>query len=147
MTCTALPDGYELDDDPSRIDVEAAHAYLGGQSYWAKGRDFEVTAQVIAEATRVVGLYAPNGAMVGFARTLSDRHTFAYLSDVYVLEEHRGQGHGTALVRTMIEGSDYPNVRWLLGTADAHDLYRKFGFGTPTERIMERRRAAGDPEP
>lgn len=145
MTITRLADGYELDDDPARVDVDAAHAYLGGESYWAKGRPFDVTAAVIRGAQRVVGLYAPDGAMVGFARVTSDHHTIAYLGDVYVLEAHRGRGLGVELVRTVIEGSDFPHVRWLLGTLDAHTLYEKVGFGPPSERIMERRRAAGDP--
>lgn len=144
MTVTSLPDGYELDDDPARVDVDAAHAYLSGESYWAKGRERAVMDDLVREATRVVGLYAPDGAMVGFARAVSDRHTFAYLADVYVLEAHRGRGLGVELVRKMIEESDYPHVRWTLGTLDAHGLYRKLGFGPPTDRIMERRRR--DPE-
>ena len=137
-------DGYELDDDPARIDVSAAHAYLGGDSYWAKGRPFEVTGQLVREATRVVGLYDSTGAMVGFARAVSDRHTFAYLADVYVLEAHRGRGLGVELVRTIVEQSAFPHVRWMLGTLDAHDLYRKVDFGEPSERIMERRRSDPD---
>lgn len=145
MTIRALADGYELDDDPTRIDVDAAHAYLSGESYWAKGRERAVMDDLVREATRVVGLYDPDGAMVGFARAIADRHTFAYLADVYVLDAHRGRGLGVELVREMVEGSDYPHIRWMLGTLDAHGLYRKVGFGEPSERIMERRRAAGDP--
>lgn len=148
MTVTSLADGYVLDDDPARVDVAAAHAYLGGEAYWSKGRAFEVTEAVIRAATRVVGLYAPDGAMVGFARAQSDGHTFAYLGDVYVLEAHRGRGLGVELVRTMIEGSSFWHVRWLLGTLDAHALYEKFDFGAPSERIMERGRrdpATGEP--
>ncbi len=148
MTITSLPDGYELDDDPARVDVDAAHAYLGGESYWAKGRAFEVTEAVVRGAARVVGLYAPDGSMVGFARATSDFHTFAYLGDVYVLEAHRGRGLGVELVRTMIDGSSFWHVRWLRGTLDAHSLYEKLDFGPPSERIMERRRrdpATGQP--
>jgi GNAT superfamily N-acetyltransferase len=140
MTITSLADGYELDDDLARVDIEAAHAYLGGESYWAKGRAFEVTEAVIRGAGRIVGLYAPDGAMVGFARATTDFHTFAYLGDVYVLEAHRGRGLGVELVRHMIEGSSFPHVRWLLGTLDAHTLYEKLDFGPPSGRIMERRR-------
>jgi GNAT superfamily N-acetyltransferase len=145
MTTRALPDGYELDDDPARVDVDAAFAYLSGESYWAQGRERHVMDALVREATRVVGLYDPAGAMIGFARAVADRHTFAYLADVYVLEVHRGRGLGVELVTEMIEGSEYPHIRWMLGTLDAHDLYRKVGFGDPSERIMERRRAAGDP--
>ena len=140
MTRRALDDGYELDDDPARIDVDAATTYLGGESYWARGRSREVMERLVREATRVVGLYAPDGSMIGFARAVSDRHTFAYLADVYVLDGHRGRQFGVELVRGMIEHSEYPHVRWMLGTLDAHDLYRKFGFTEPSERIMERPR-------
>lgn len=145
MTIRALAGGYELDDDPARIDVDAAFAYLSGESYWAKGRERSVMDDLVREATRVVGLYDPSGAMVGFARAIGDRHTFAYLADVYVLDAHRGRGLGVELVREMVEASDFPHIRWMLGTLDAHGLYRKVGFGEPSERIMERRRAAGDP--
>jgi GNAT superfamily N-acetyltransferase len=136
----ALDDGYELDDDPARIDVDAATAYLGGESYWARGRSRETMEQLVREATRVVGLYAPDGSMIGFARAVSDRHTFAYMADVYVLDGHRGRNFGVEIVRELIEHSDYPHVRWMLGTLDAHELYRKFGFTEPSERIMERPR-------
>lgn len=145
MTIRALPGGYELDDDPERIDVDAAFAYLSGESYWAKGRERAVMEDLVREATRVVGLYDSTGAMIGFARALADRHTFAYLADVYVLDAHRGSGLGVELVREMVEGSGFPHIRWMLGTLDAHGLYRKVGFGEPSERIMERRRTAGDP--
>lgn len=140
MTRRTLAGGYELDDDPARVDAGVVHAYLSGESYWARGRERSVSDELVAQATRVVGLYAPDGAMAGFSRTVSDRHTFAYLGDVFVLEAHRGDGRGTELVRETIEESDFPHVRWLLGTVDAHDLYRKFGFGAPSERIMERQR-------
>lgn len=140
MTIRALEGSYELDDDPARVDVDAATAYLGGESYWAKGRSRETMEQLVREATRVVGAYAPGGAMVGFARAVSDRHTFAYLADVYVLDAHRGRGLGVELVREIVEHSAFPGVRWMLGTLDAHDLYRKFGFREPSARIMERPR-------
>ncbi len=145
MTIRSLPGGYELDDGPERIDVDAAFAYLSGESYWAQGRERAVMEDLVRDATRVVGLYDSTGAMIGFARAIGDRHTFAYLADVYVLDAHRGRGLGVELVREMVEASDFPHIRWMLGTLDAHGLYRKVGFGEPSERIMERRRAAGDP--
>ena len=88
------------------------------------------------QATRVVGLYH-QGAQVGFCRAVSDGVSFAYLADVYVLPDHRGRGLGEELVREMVEGSGW-NVRWLLHTGDAHALYRRFGFGDPSPRVMER---------
>ncbi|MCB0877519.1 MAG: GNAT family N-acetyltransferase [Thermoleophilia bacterium] len=140
MTARRLDDGYELDDDPVRVNVDVVHDYLSGESYWARGRSRAVTDQLVGSATRVVGLYAADGALVGFARAVSDHHSFAYLADVFVLEPHRGRGLGVELVREMVEGASFSWVRWMLGTLDAHDVYRKVGFGEPSDRIMERRR-------
>ena len=133
----ALADGYELDDDPDRIDVPAVHAYLSRESYWAKGRTEEQVRRLVLEATRVLGLYH-RGRQVGFCRAVSDRLTVAYLADVYVLTEHRGGGRGMELVGEMVDGSDFGSVKWLLHTADAHGLYERFGFATPGPRTMER---------
>jgi len=132
-----LGDGYELDDDPARIDRDAVHAYLGGESYWAKGRPREVQDALIDGAARVVGLYH-GGEQVGFTRTLSDGHAQSYLADVYVLEEHRGRGLGVELVRFSVDTGPLADTKWFLHTADAHDLYRRFGFTEPSERVLER---------
>jgi len=99
----SLDDGYELDDDPDRIDREAVHAYLGGVSYWAFGRSREIMDELIVTAARVVGLYAPTGELVGFGRVVSDNRTVSYLADVYVLDEARGRGFGFELVRFAVE--------------------------------------------
>jgi GNAT superfamily N-acetyltransferase len=131
-----LGDGYELDDDPARIDREAAHAFLT-ESYWAKGRSRETQDALIDGAARVVGLYH-EGAQVGFTRTISDGHTQSYLADVYVLDEHRGRGLGVELVRFSVDEGPFARTKWFLHTADAHDLYRKFGFEKPGERALER---------
>ena len=76
----ALPGGYELDDDPARIDIDAVHDYLANRSYWAEGRPRETVERLVGEATRVVGLYA-EGRQVGFARAFSDGVALAYLAD------------------------------------------------------------------
>jgi GNAT superfamily N-acetyltransferase len=133
----ALPGGVEIDDDPGRIDVAAVHRYLAGESYWASGRSFETVERLVREASRVVGLYH-DGALVGFARAVSDGVAVAYLADVYVLPGYRGQGLGEELVREIVEHGELANVRWLLHTRDAHALYAKVGFGRPSERLMER---------
>ena len=133
-----LGDGYELDDDPGRIDREAVHRYLSGESYWAKGRPRDVQDALIDGAARVVGLYH-EGQLVGFTRTLSDRHTQSYLADVYVLDEHRGRGLGVELVRFSVDEGPLVETKWFLHTRDAHELYRKLGFGEPSERVLERR--------
>jgi GNAT superfamily N-acetyltransferase len=135
---STLSDGYELDDDPNRIDREAVHLYLSGESYWAAGRAREVMDELIATAARVVGLYAADGRQVGFARVVSDGHTVSYLADVYVLEEARGRGFGLELVRSAVDEAPIANTKLILHTRDMHRLYAKLGFGAPDERLMER---------
>jgi GNAT superfamily N-acetyltransferase len=133
----ALENGYELDDDPARLDREAIHAYLGGISYWAKGRSRERQDELIDASAHVVGLYK-DGTQIGFARAVDcDAAGFVYLADVYVLDEHRGRGLGVELVREIVEHGPFAQRRWVLHTRDAHELYRKFGFG-PNVRLMER---------
>jgi GNAT superfamily N-acetyltransferase len=131
-----LGNGYELDDDPARIDRRAVHAYLT-LSYWAEGRSRATQDALIDGAARVVGLYC-EGAQVGFSRTLSDGHSQSYLADVYVLEDHRGRGLGVELVRFSVDEGPLADTKWLLHTRDAHDLYRKVGFSEPSERVLER---------
>jgi GNAT superfamily N-acetyltransferase len=133
-----LPGGYELDDDRRRIDVDAVHAYIGGESYWAKGRTREKMEAALEGSARVIGLYAPDGSQAGFARVISDSTTYAYLADVYVLEEHRGRGFGLELIRETLEGDPWSHISWHLRTRDAHALYEKFGFKPTTERSLER---------
>jgi GNAT superfamily N-acetyltransferase len=132
-----LADGYELDDDPGRVDRAAVHDYLSRESYWAAGRPRAVMDELIVTAARVVGLYHA-GRQVGFARVVSDGHTQSYLADVFVLPVHRGRGHGEALVRFAVDEGPLAHTKWLLHTADAHDLYRKLGFHGPGDRVMER---------
>jgi GNAT superfamily N-acetyltransferase len=133
-----LEGGYELDDDRGRIDAGVVHAYLSEQSYWAKGRPRLEVDRLIAGATRVVGLYAPDGEQVGFCRVVSDGAVFAYLADVFVLEPHRGRGLGMELVREAVDGGPHSQLRWLLGTEDAEGFYAKLGFG-PVSGIMRER--------
>jgi GNAT superfamily N-acetyltransferase len=132
-----LGGGYVLDDDAGRIDVDAVHDYLANQSYWAQDRPRETVERLVRDATRVVGVYR-DGTQVGFARAFSDGVACAYLADVYVLPEHRGRGLGFELVRELVENGPLAGVKWLLHTSDAQGLYRRFGFGAPSERLMER---------
>jgi GNAT superfamily N-acetyltransferase len=131
-----LPGGYELDDDPERVDVDAVHAYVT-RSYWAKGRSREKMEAALAGSARVIGVYR-GGDQVGFARVISDATTYAYLADVFVLEEHRGKGLGVELVREAVDSEPWSGFSWHLRTSDAHELYKKFGFGPPSERSLER---------
>jgi GNAT superfamily N-acetyltransferase len=127
----------EFDDDKSRIDIEAIHAFLSTQAKWAIGRQLKTQQRLVDEASRVVGLY-DGPRQIGFCRAVSDGVSFAYLADVYVLREYRGRGLGAQLVRYMIEDGRYENCRWLLHTPDMHRLYRKVGFTRPSQRVMER---------
>ena len=155
-----LADGYELDDDPDRVDIDAVHAFISGESYWGQGRPRATVESVVRKSDRVVGLYKDD-AQVGFCRAvMDDGARVAYLADVYVLAEHRGRGLGLELVREMIEGArddggvgarvgasrSGRDVRWLLHTADAQRLYAKLGFttGPPQYPLMERTRGGGD---
>ena len=132
-----LPGGYELDDDPARVDVDTVYAFLAQQSYWARGRPRDVVEELIGTAARVVGVYR-EGEQVGFARIVSDRHVVAYLADVYVLPEHRGKGLGVELVREAVERSPFTPRRWFLNTGDGHELYAKFGFTAASVEVMTR---------
>jgi len=128
---------YELDDDPGRVDADAAVAFLTTEAYWGRWRGAGDIKGQIAEAWRVVGAYDRAGAMVGFARAYGDGEC-AYLADVYVLPEYRGAGLGKAVVRMMIEDGAGAGWRWMLHTSDAHGLYRQFGFARPDDRYLER---------
>jgi GNAT superfamily N-acetyltransferase len=134
-----LPGGFEVDDDRERIDVDAVHDFVSNHSYWAPGRAREEQERLVREAQRVVGVYH-DGRQIGFARAVSDGASVTYLADVYVLPEYRGHGLGVELIHEMIENGPYADKRWILHTADAHALYEKFGFGPPSERVMERPR-------
>ena len=130
--------GYDIDDDPHRVDLDAVWSFLGTEAYWGRWRNRQDVEREVAAAWRVVGAYTAAGEMVGFARSVSDGSGFGYLADVYVLGEHRGSGLGTALVQEMIENGPGADFRWLLFTKDAHALYRKFGFAEPGPTVMER---------
>jgi GNAT superfamily N-acetyltransferase len=132
-----LGDGFELDDDPARVDVAAVHRFLSEESYWAAGREYAVQERLVREALRVVGLYR-DGRQVGFCRAAGDGVAVVYLADVYVLPECRGRGLGVELVTEMVDNGPYARQRWLLHTDDAHGLYAKFGFASPGRRSLER---------
>lgn len=133
----SLRDGFELDDDPDRIDVEAVHCFLSNESYWARGRPRATVERLVREASRVIGLYR-DGRQVGFARAVSDGTAFAYLADLYVLPKHQRRGLGAELVREMVERAPFTPKRWLLHTADAQGVYERAGFGRPSKWAMER---------
>lgn len=128
---TVHRDGYTISSDPARLDVDAIHAFLSTASHWAKGIPRDVVVKSIAHSI-VVGLYAPDGAQVGFARVVSDHATFAYLCDVYVLPAHQSRGLGAWIVETVLALPELQGIRrWTLATKTAHGLYEKFGFRVP----------------
>lgn len=132
-------DGYVVDTDRRRLDVDAVHACLA-RSYWAAGIPREIVVRSLA-GSLCFGLYDAGGAQVGLARVITDRATFAYLCDVYVLEAHRGRGLSKFLMRCVAEHPDLQDLRrFMLATADAHGLYAQFGFTAPArpERLMEK---------
>ncbi|HKQ12725.1 MAG TPA: GNAT family N-acetyltransferase [Steroidobacteraceae bacterium] len=128
---------YEFSTDPARLDVDAIHAFLT-QSYWSPGIPRATVARAIANSL-CFGVFW-QGQQVGFARVVTDKTTFAYLCDVYVLEAHRGHGLSKKLMEHVTKHPDLQGLRrMMLATRDAHGLYAQYGF-TPLsapDRIME----------
>ena len=131
-------DGFTVSTEKERLDRGAIHEFLRG-SYWAKGIPREMVDRSI-ENSLCFGLY-DGDPLVGFARVITDKATFGYLADVFVLESHRGRGLATWFMEVIMAHPDLQGLRrWMLATADAHGLYRKVGFTPPSkpERIMEK---------
>lgn len=130
---------FTIDTDNARLDVDAVQAFLENDSYWAQTRTRDQTETAIANSI-CFGLYCGE-RQIGFARVVSDRATFAYIGDVYVLDEFRGQGLSKWLMETIIAHPELQGLRrWVLATRDAHGLYEKYGFHelVHPERWMER---------
>ncbi len=129
-------DGYRISTDRSQLDLDAIHAFLR-EAYWSPNVPRDVVERSIENSLNF-GLYDAGGAQVGFARMVTDRAAFAYLADVYVLEPHRGRGLGKWLVETVLSHPDLQGLRRIvLGTADAHSLYERYGFmPADTQRLM-----------
>jgi GNAT superfamily N-acetyltransferase len=129
---------YVISADPARLDTRAIHAYLR-RSYWSEGIPFEIVDRAV-KGSLCIGAYDAAGAQVALVRLISDYATFCYVCDVYVLEPHRGRGLSKAMMAMAMQ---HPNLqglrRWMLGTLDAHGLYRRFGFGALAhpERVMD----------
>lgn len=135
---SALPPGYELTLDAERIDPVATHAYLT-RSYWAAGIPLGTVVRSLANSLCVAVRHGKD--QVAFARVISDRATFAYLADVYVLEDHRGKGLSHALLGALDSHPDLQGLRrWALFTQDAQGLYAAHGWSEypHPERMMTR---------
>lgn len=125
--------------DPARLDLDTIHAFLSG-SYWARGIPREVMERSIRHSL-CFGAF-DGDRQVGFARVISDRATFAYVADVFVLASHRGRGVGKRIMECVTSHPELQNLRlWTLFTRDAHGLYRQHGFREARypDRLMERR--------
>ncbi|GEL71380.1 GNAT family N-acetyltransferase [Myxococcus virescens] len=131
-------DGFVASDDLARIDLDVVHGYLS-RSYWSAGIPRE-TVERAARNSLVFGLYS-SGGQVGYARVVTDRASFAYLCDVFVLESYQGRGLGQWMMEALLEHPDLQGLRrFLLATRDAHSLYARYGFqplGSPAS-FMER---------
>jgi GNAT superfamily N-acetyltransferase len=134
-------DGFTISTDPSRLDLDAIHAYLA-TSYWAKGIPRELFERSLRHSL-CFGLYDPQGRQAGFARVVTDLSTFGYVADVFVLEAHRGRGLSKWLMEAIVSHPDLRDMRrWHLVTRDAHGLYARFGFSEPPPgKHMERTRS------
>jgi GNAT superfamily N-acetyltransferase len=128
---------YVISDDPARIDVATVHEWLSTDAYWSKGVPLDIVRRALANSI-VFGIYRAD-VQVGFARVVSDKASFAWVADVYVSPNERGQGLGKWLMACIKEHPDLQGLRrWLLATSDAHGLYEQFGFVTSTTgRLME----------
>lgn len=125
--------------DPARLDLDTIHGFLAG-SYWATGVPREVVERSIRNSI-CFGAFEGD-RQVGFARVISDRATYAYVADVFVLDRHRGRGIGKRIMACIISHPELQNLRlWTLFTRDAHGLYRQHGFREARypDRLMERR--------
>lgn len=130
---------YQISTDQARLDLATIHIYLSTQSYWAVGRSLETIRRSI-ENSLAFGIYKGD-EQVGFARVVTDYATFAWIADVFVLENFRGQGLSKWLMNVIIQHPELQGFRrWVLATKDAQELYRQFGFTEllRPERWMER---------
>lgn len=138
-------DGYVISTDPGRLDRDAIWGFLR-TTYWAADVSRDVVDRSI-EHSLAFGLYAPDGGQAGFARVVTDRARFAWLADVFVLPAHRGRGLGVWLVEAVLAHRELAGLSFVLATADAHELYERFGF-RPIEpgRMLQRAGARRAPE-
>lgn len=136
---------YCISTDNARLDLGVIYGYLSGESYWAKGIPPETVKRSI-DNSLCFGLYH-NNEQVGFARLITDKATFAYLADVFIVEGHRGRGLSKWLVEVIQAHPDVQGLRrWLLGTRDAHGLYAQFGWTPLPEELLGRFMQRHDPD-
>lgn len=137
MSFEAHQEDYFISDDPALLDIDIIHDFLSNRSYWAEGIPRGILEKSMANSL-CFGLYK-SGKQIGFARLVTDKATFAYLADVFVLEEYRGKGLSKWLVELI---QSHPEVqgfrRWMLMTRDAQGLYEQFGWTVLDEDARQR---------
>lgn len=141
MIFTAEKDGFIISTDKLKLDILSIHQYLSKEAYWCKHVSLEIVKMSI-ENSVCFGIYhnnsqnlpavrqaLPTGRQVGFARVITDKATFGYLADVFIINEFRGQGLSKWMMQCILSHPELQGFRsWLLGTKDAHGLYSQFGF-------------------
>lgn len=128
---------YLISSDPNKLQMDVIHKFLTN-SYWAKGISLATVIKSVKNSY-CFGVYKDN-TQIGFARLITDYSTFAFLADVFIIEQHRGKGLSKWLMKIIMDFPELQGLRsWMLKTADAHGLYEQFGFGKPKfpERVME----------
>ena len=122
---------FLISTDKSKLQINVIYDYLSNRSYWAENIPLEIVERSIANSI-AFGIYHQKGntlKQVGFCRVVSDLSTFAYLADVFILEEYRGKGLSKFVVETVLKHHDLQGLRrWILATLDAHGLYAQYGF-------------------
>ncbi|QUS54822.1 GNAT family N-acetyltransferase [Pseudovibrio brasiliensis] len=130
----------EISTDKNKLQLNKIYQFLSEEAYWSKGLPRETFDKAIANSI-CFGAYLENGEQVAFARVVTDQATFAYLADVFVTPAQRGKGISKKLMKAIDAHPDLQGLRrFMLATADAHELYKQFGFtplSTP-DRMMER---------
>ena len=130
---------YTISTNNEQLDLAIIHNFISNQSYWGRGRRAD-TVQRALDHSLNFGVFE-NKQQIGFARVVTDFATFAWIADVFILEEHRGKGLARWLMESILSHPDLQGFRrWVLATKDAHELYRRFGFKElrRPERWMER---------
>jgi GNAT superfamily N-acetyltransferase len=127
-----LKKGFSISTDQNLLDFDSIYNYLDKESYWSKGVPVDKLRNAISNSI-CFGVYKEN-KQAGFARIISDKATFAYVCDLFILPAYRGAGLSKWLVQTVINHPELQGLRrWSLGTADAHGLYSQFGFTPITQ--------------
>lgn len=135
-----MTDRFTLTHGASPADLNAIHGYLSTQTYWAKGVPQDVVERSVQNSLPFLW-HDRAGTLAAFARVITDKATFAYLADVFVVPEYRGLGLGKQVVEQVLAHPDLQNLRrFLLFTLDAHGLYAQYGFEPVRHagRVMER---------